>query len=185
MTGVSRDLLGDVTSAADGIEHYADEHASRKQPLAGDVMKASRVTRVVLTKKQQRFVSWTADVLVYIVVLNLFVEFADAIVIDSFWISILTAVLLKGLLDVVVGLEHRVKEFFEQRGGTPARVLGLVTQFLILFTSKFMILEIVNLVFGEHVQLGHFVDVFVLIVAMMGTRAVLQRIYIGLGKIDS
>ena len=123
--------------------------------------------------------------LVYIVVLNLLVEFADAIVIDSFWISILTAVLLKGLLDVVVGLEHHVKEFFERRGGTPARVVGLGTQFLILFTSKFIVLEIVNLVFGEHVELGHFVDVFLLIVAMMGARAVLQRIYVNLGETDS
>lgn len=148
-------------------------------------MNAGQTAQVVLTKKQQRFVSWTADVLVYIVVLNLFVEFMDAIVIDSFWISILTAVLLKGLLDVVVGLEHRVKEFFEQQGGTPARVLGLGTQFLILFTSKLIILEIVNLVFGEHVELGHFVDVFLLIVAMMGARAVLQRIFIGLGETDS
>ena len=48
-----------------------------------------------MTRAQQRFASWTADVLVYIVVLNLFVDFVDTIVIDSFWISILTAVLLK------------------------------------------------------------------------------------------
>ena len=48
--------------------------------------------QVVITKKQRIFASWTSDVLVYIVVLNLFVEFVDAVVIDSFWISILTAV---------------------------------------------------------------------------------------------
>ena len=64
--------------------------------------------QVTITENQQRYMSWTSDVLVYIVVLNLFVEFVDAIVIDSFWISILTAVLLKALLDVVIRLEHRV-----------------------------------------------------------------------------
>ena len=148
-------------------------------------MNAKPVAQVVLTQKQQRFVSWTSDVLVYIVVLNLFVEFGDAIVIDSFWISILTAVLLKGLLDVVVGLEHRVNEFFERRDGAPARVFGVGTQFLILFISKFIILEIVNLVFGEHVQLGHFVNVLVLIVAMVGARAILQRIFVSLGETGS
>ncbi len=150
--------------------------------MAGEVMNAKSVSQVVITEKQQRFASWAADVLIYIVVLNLFVEFVDAVVIDSFWISILTAVLLKGLLDVVVGLEHRVKGFFEQRDGTAARVSGLVAQFLILFTSKFVILEIVNLVFGEHVQLGHFVDVLVLIVAMMAARAIFKRIYMSLGE---
>ena len=70
--------------------------------------------QVTITQKQQRYISWTTDVLVYIIVLNLFVEFVDAIVIDSFWISILTAVLLKALLDVVIRLEHRVGTFLRQ-----------------------------------------------------------------------
>jgi hypothetical protein len=153
--------------------------------MVGEVMNAKSVAQIVITDRQQRFASWSADVLIYIVVLNLFVEFVDAIVIDSFWISILTAVLLKGLLDVVVGLEHRVKGFFEQRGGTASRVSGLVAQFLILFTSKFIILEIVNLVFGDHVQLGHFVDVLVLIIAMMAARAIFKRIYMSLGETAS
>ncbi len=48
-----------------------------------------------MTSAQASYVSWMADVLVYIVV----VEFHHAIVIDSFWISILTAILLKLLLD--------------------------------------------------------------------------------------
>ncbi|MFV1971385.1 MAG: hypothetical protein ACC683_10330 [Acidimicrobiia bacterium] len=145
-------------------------------------MTTSNLTQIVITEKQQRFASWMTDVLVYIVVLNLFVEFSDAIVIDSFWISILTAVLLKGFLDVVVGLERRVGEFFGRRDGTLAKVLGLGSQFLILFISKLVILEIVDLVFRERVQLGHFVDVLVLIVAMMAARRIIDRVYMRLGE---
>ncbi|MFV1990619.1 MAG: hypothetical protein ACC652_07745 [Acidimicrobiales bacterium] len=137
---------------------------------------------MVITEKQYQFASWTADVLVYIVVLNLFVEFVDAIIIESFWISILTAVLLKGLLDAVVGLEHRVGEFFELREGSTAKILRFGSQFLILFTSKFIILEIVNLVFGEVVELGNFLDVLVLIIGMMLARAIVKRIYLSLGE---
>jgi hypothetical protein len=138
--------------------------------------------RVATTRRQEVFLSWVSDVLVYIVVLNLFVEFNDAIVIDSFWISILTAVLLKALLTIVVGLEHRVGEFFDERGGSAAHVVGIVVKFVILFTSKFIILEVVNFVFGDHVELGHFVDVLVLIVTMMAARAILAKIYAGLGE---
>ena len=126
--------------------------------------------------------SWTSDVLVYIVVLNLYVEFVDAIVIDSFWISILTAVLLKALLDVVIRLEHRVGTFFDNLGGTFYKAVGIATKFLILFTSKFIILEVVNIVFGEHVELGHFIDVLVLILAMMATKAIMVKIYQRLGE---
>lgn len=45
--------------------------------------------------------SWTADVLIYVVILNLFDEFSDAITIESLWISLLTAVVMKILLDAI------------------------------------------------------------------------------------
>ena len=135
-----------------------------------------------MTRAQQRFASWTADVLVYIVVLNLFVEFVDAIVIDSFWISILTAVLLKLLLDAIIGVEHRVSAFFKAREGGVNRALGLVSVFAILFFSKFVILEAVNFVFGDHVELGHFLEIVALIVAMMLTRHLVQAVYERLGR---
>lgn len=144
-------------------------------------MREDGMTLIEVTVRQQRFASWMTDVLVYIVVLNLFVEFNDAIVIDSFWISILTAVLLVALLDVVVGIEHRAKGYFDRKDGMLFRVVGLVVTFLILFTSKLLILEIVNFVFGEHVSLGHFLDVLALIIAMMVARAIVGRIYKGLG----
>jgi hypothetical protein len=105
-------------------------------------------------------------------------------VIESFWISILTAVLLQGLISIVKRLEHRVGDFFEQRGDTLSRVLAITVKFLVLFTSKLIILEVVNFVFGDEVELGHFVDVLVLILAMMAARALVGRIYASLGEIE-
>ena len=148
-------------------------------------MTEDQTLHVTITKRQHRFVAWTSDVLVYIVVLNLFVEFNDAIVIESFWISILTAVLLQGLISIVKRFEHRVGNFFGQRGGTLSRVLEITAKFLVLFTSKLIILEVVNFVFGDQVELGHFVDVLVLILTMMAARAIFGKIYVELGKIPS
>ncbi|MCP4358446.1 MAG: hypothetical protein GY796_10560 [Chloroflexi bacterium] len=145
-------------------------------------MSANKTTQVTITQKQHLYVSWTSDVLVYIVVLNLFVEFVDAIVIDSFWISILTAVLLKALLDVVIHLEHRVGDFFDKKGGQFFKFVGIVAKFLILFTSKFIILEVVDIVFGDHVELGHFIDVLVLIIAMIVAKALMVKVYKNLGE---
>ena len=71
---------------------------------------------VTITTAQQRFASWTTDVLIYTIVLNLFVEHVDTVVIDSFTISLLTAVLLKLLLDVLEGVEHRVSHSLRERG---------------------------------------------------------------------
>ena len=148
-------------------------------------MNTTSAMQVTITKQQHRFASWMADVLIYIVVLNLFVEFNDAIVIESFWISILTAVLLQALIAALKDVEHHVGSFFAKRDGTLPRAAGLVAKFLILFTSKLIILEIVNFVFGDEVELGHFVDVLFLILAMMVARWAVGKIYVSLGKVDT
>ena len=103
-------------------------------------------------------------------------EYNPKMVIDSFTISIFTAILLKILLEIILKLEHRVATFFEGR-----KVLQIFFVWLILFGSKFVILEVVDLVFGEHVELGKFLDVILLVIALMVAREIFQRIYQALG----
>ena len=122
-------------------------------------MTTAEVSHVTITRAQKTYVSWYADILIYTVVLNLFVEYVDKVQIDSFTISILTAILLKAMLTLVGRFEHRVHHYFEQKEGTGWKVVGFVVIFSILFLSKLLILEIVNLVFGDRVELGHFVEV--------------------------
>lgn len=138
---------------------------------------SNEIRKVTISKKQQIFVSWTKDVLIYIIVLNLFVEYNAKIVIDSFTISILTAILLKTLLEIILKLEHKVVEIFEGH-----KFLKVLFAWLILFGSKFLILEVVDLIFGEHVELGKFLDVIVLVITLMVAREVFQRIYLSLGE---
>ena len=129
------------------------------------------------TRKQMIFASWAKDVLIYIIVLNLFVEYNPKIIIDSFTISIFTAVLLKILLEVILKLEHKVSEVFKSY-----KVLRILLVWLILFGSKFLILEVVDMVFGNHVELGKFLDVILLVITLMVAREVIHRIYISLGR---
>lgn len=139
-------------------------------------------TETTITRKQQIFVSWTKDILIYIIVLNLFVEYNSKIVIDSFTISIFTAILLKILLEIILKLEHKVSDFFKARPGKLSNFLRILFTWLILFLSKFLILEVVDIVFGDHVELGKFLDVIFLVIALMVARELVQRIYISLGQ---
>ena len=144
----------------------------------------SNARTVTISRKQSIYLSWTTDVLIYTVVLNLFVEYASAVIIESFTISILTAVLLKLLLDLVMGFEHRVHHFFEQREGAVFRVLGTVSLVVILFLGKLFILEAVNFVFGDQVQLGHLIEVMALVLALMITQRIFHDFYVRLGEPD-
>jgi hypothetical protein len=47
-----------------------------------------------------------------------------------------------------------------------------------------LILELVNIVFGEHVVLGKFWDVFFLALTLLLVRQAFQWIYLGLGKTE-
>ena len=135
-----------------------------------------------VTRSQERFASWVTDVLVYIVVLNLFIEYVPSIITESFTISIFTAVVLKFLIDAITGLEDRVSGWFNQREGPVWRVLGLVTKLSILFLSKFVILEVIAVVFGDRVELGGFIEVALLVVTMILARLGVAWAYRRLGE---
>ena len=129
------------------------------------------------SKLQMIFFSWMKDVLIYIIVLNLFVEYSPVVIIDSFTISIFTAILLKVLLEIILKLEHRVFHALKAN-----KFLRIFFTWLILFGSKFLILEVIDIVFGEHVNLGKFLDVILLVIALIVTREVFQWIYRSLGS---
>ena len=177
LIGVDR-AFGESSSIVATLHGRACQHHGRS-------MTSSDQTRTVtISRKQDIFVSWTSDVLIFIVVLNLFVEYFPNVISESFTVSNLTAVLLKVLLDFVMGIEHHVHHFFEQREGAIYRVLGTVSLFAILFLGKLFILEVVNLVFGDHVELGHFIEVVALVLALMITRQLFNVFYKRLGVPD-
>ncbi|MFN8519382.1 MAG: hypothetical protein U0667_08325 [Chloroflexota bacterium] len=133
--------------------------------------------RLAMSPGQARFVSWMADVLVYVTVINLFVEFAPGVIIESFSVSLLTAILLKLMLDATLGLKRRVASWFAGREGVVWKALLVASIWAILFVSKFVIIEVTALVFGDRVALGGFFGIVVLILAMMGARQLLGWVY--------
>jgi len=138
---------------------------------------------ITITRSQHLFADWMTVVLVYTVILNLFVEYSDAFVIDSFTISVLTAIVLKAFLDIIIRLEHRVAAYFKARDGAFYRLLGIFFTFSILFLSKFAILEAIDIIFGEHVEISGFIPLVALIIAMLVSDQLLHKIYERLGRV--
>jgi hypothetical protein len=159
------------------VNRSTTAQAKRQAPR---VLASLRNADLIAVSRQQRlFAGAVLNVLVNIVVLNLFVEFADEVVIDSFVISVLTAVLLTAMLGVLARFEHRIHHFFFEKHSW--RFAGVVTIWIVLFGGKFVMLEIVNVVFGDHVELGHLLEVILIVVAMMIAGQLMQTIYDRLG----
>jgi hypothetical protein len=131
------------------------------------------------SNKQRLFVRYFTAILIDLTVLNLFVEYSEHVVIDSFTISLLAAVLLQVLLKLTIALEHRVAAYFKAKPGGFAKFMRYFTAWLFLFGSKFVILEALVFAFGDAVYFGgpfHGVVVLigVVIVMLIAEEAIVQ-----------
>jgi hypothetical protein len=116
------------------------------------------------------------DVFVYVVVLNLFVEYLPWVLSETFTLSLLTAVLLKGVLEIVVAVKNRVKARFRQASTLIGKAVAGLMLWGLLVGSKFLVLEVVHLVFGDRVGLGGFFTVTLLILTLLLSRAAVRRL---------
>lgn len=123
-----------------------------------------------------RAASAVVDVFVYVVVLNLFVEYLPQVLSETFTLSLLTAVLMKGVLEIVVLAKNRVKAWFREAATPSGKVVAAVMLWGVLFGSKFLVLELVDLVFGSRVSLGGFFSVTLLILTLLLSRAAVRRL---------
>ena len=128
------------------------------------------------TPMKPRVTAAVVDVLVYVVVLNLFVEYLPQVLTETFTLSLLTAVLLKGVLEVVVAAKNRVKARLRAASTLSGKVIAAVMLWIVLFGSKFLVLEAVDFVFGDSVSLGGFFSVTLLILTLLLSRAAVQRL---------
>ncbi|MCE9657650.1 MAG: hypothetical protein K8R60_03755 [Burkholderiales bacterium] len=124
-------------------------------------------------------------ILIDLVVLNLFVEYSKNVSIDSFTTSLLAAIVLQVLLKLTIAVEHRVALFFKARPGGLMTFLRFFCAWLVLFGSKFVILEAITFAFGDKVKFdGRFngiVTLIVVIVAMLVAEELVVRLYRRLG----
>lgn len=116
------------------------------------------------------------DVFVYLVVLGLFIQFFPQVVSESFTLALLTAVLLKVVLELVLWVKKRIVGRIKAAQGPVARVVATAALLPVLAGSKFLVLELTALVFGDAVQLGGFFLVTGLILVLMLARAGVRRL---------
>jgi hypothetical protein len=116
------------------------------------------------------------DIFVYVVVLNLAIEYLPAVISEGFTLSLLTALLLKVALEVVIRLKGRLLERFRGAMAVRQKVATGALLWLTAAGSKLVVLELVNLVFGDAVSLGGFVSVTLLVVTLLLSRSLVRRL---------
>jgi len=135
--------------------------------------------------RQRVFLRYLTATLVDLVVLGLFVEYWEYVSADSFTVILLAAIVLQVLLKLTIVVEHRVAAFFNARPGGFSKFMRFFSAWVVLFGSKFVILEALALAFGERLSFGGpfhgIVALIVVVVVMLVVEAVLVKLYRSLG----
>ena len=143
-----------------------------------DLMPASAE---IPSDKQRRFMRYFTAVLIDLVVLNLFAEYWDKVYVDTFTTSLLAAIVLQILLKVTIAAEHWVIGLFKGKTGKFNTFLKFFCAWLILFGSKFVILEALSLAFGENVNFtgmwNGIVPLIVVVMVMLLAEELVVRFY--------
>ena len=116
------------------------------------------------------------DVFVYVVVLNLAAEYVPSVISESFTASLLTALLLKVVLEVVVVIKGRIVTGLRAANSGPAKVAIALGFWVVAAGSKFVVLKLEDLLLGDAVSLGGFYSVTLLIVVLLLSRAGVRRL---------
>lgn len=134
------------------------------------------------SSQQILFTRYFTGTLIDLVVLGLFDEYSSKVFVHhSFTIALLAAVLLQVLLKATIAVEHRVGAYFKSKPGRLMVFLRFFCAWLILFGSKFVILEALSVAFGETVRfegaLHGLVALIVVVLTMIAVEELVVRLY--------
>lgn len=131
--------------------------------------------------RQRTFLRYYTGTLIDLVVLGLFSEWSNKVSVDSFTIALLAAVLLQALLKGTIAVEHWVASHFKGKTGGWWKFARYFCAWLVLFGSKFVILEALSFAFGDLVRfegaLHGLVWLIIVVVVMLVAEEIVVRIY--------
>ena len=120
--------------------------------------------------RQRLFIRYFTGALIDLAVLGLFAEYWHWVEVNSFTIILLAAVLLQVLLKLTIMVEHQVARLFKAKSGWLMTVGRFFFAWVVLFGSKFVILEALAVSFGDKLHFGgpfHGIVALIVVVVVM------------------
>ena len=135
----------------------------------------------VYSDRQRLFLLYFVGALVDLVVLGLFNEYSDKVFVESFTVMLLASVVLQLLLKATIAVEHKVAAYWKAKPGGFNKFMRFFCAWLVLFGSKFVILEALSFAFEESVRFeGVFhgiVWLIIVVVTMVIVEELVVRLY--------
>ena len=132
--------------------------------------------------RQRIFLLYFVGALIDLVVLGLFAEYTDKVYVDTFTTMLLASIVLQLLLKATIAVEHKVAAYWKSKGKSGFNTfMRFFCAWLVLFGSKFLILEALAFAFEKDI---HFTGVFhgivwliIVVVTMIIVEELVVRFY--------
>jgi len=136
----------------------------------------------VYSDRQRIFLLYFVGALIDLVVLGLFAEYTDKVYVDTFTTMLLASIVLQLLLKATIAVEHKVAAYWKAKAKSAFNTfMRFFCAWLVLFGSKFVILEALSFAFEKDI---HFTGVFhgivwliIVVVTMVIVEELVVRFY--------
>lgn len=131
-------------------------------------------------KKQEMFKEMVLGVLLYSVVLGFFNDYTDILTTGSYSVTFAVAIVMQILTFLTLKLKDYTVRWFKQKENSRKVALGF-SIWLIMFLSKFVFLGVIDVIFGEQVEISGFVGLLAIIICLTIAQNAVEYLYKKLG----
>lgn len=165
-----------MTGEAAPLASAEPGHGARSR-IVHDLLPA---TASLPSDRQRLFLLFFVGMLIDLVVLGLFADLSSKVYVDSFTTMLAAAIVMQILLKLTIVVEHRVLARFKGKTGAAWTALKYFSAWVILFGSKFVILEALSLAFGDSVRFTGMFHGIVWLILVAVTMVVAEELFVRL-----
>ncbi len=114
--------------------------------------------------RQKMFREMLLGTLLYSVVLGFFNDYTDILHTGTYSTTFAVAIVLQALTYLTFGLKSQIVAWFRKKEGSKAGMIFSV--WLVMFLSKFVFLEVINIVFRGQVEISGFIGLLVIVASL-------------------
>ena len=139
-------------------------------------------THQQFTEKQLVFKELFVGTLIYAVVLGFLNDYTDVVAAKSFSTIFFSAIVLQILTLLAFRLKKSLVDWFKSRSGAGAKVGMFFSVWLVMFTSKFVFIGALDLIFGSYISINGFFGILLVVVAVTAAHKLSDYIFVKLGR---
>jgi hypothetical protein len=134
------------------------------------------------TQKQLVFKELFVGTLIYAIVLGFLNDYTTVVRAKSFSTIFFSAIVLQILTMLAFKLKKFLVDWFKNKSGAAAKVGMFFSVWLVMFTSKFVFIGALDLIFASYIKVNGFFGILLVVVLVTSVHKLADYVFIKLGQ---